>query len=340
MATLQVNPAGVKQRHARRWEPGSSKTCRKRDVRRKLFLRKSKPDALDHESWSRVARTNQTKSVSQEAAGAVLLVVGAGLGALGIKSFLLPNQFIDGGVTGVCMLLAQLTRVPLEALLVLVNIPFVLLGYQHMGTAFAVRSILAITALALGIVVLPFPPATVDHLLGAVFGGFFIGAGVGLAIRGGGVLDGTEILAVVLSKKTFVTVGEAILGLNVLVFSAAAGVLGIEPALYSMLTYFAASKTIDYLLHGFEAYNGVMVFSAHHEAIRQTILAELGRGVTVIKAAGGYTDVQQEVLYCVVTRLELSHFEAIVRKHDEGAFMVVTPVLDVSGGVVKQRAFH
>jgi uncharacterized membrane-anchored protein YitT (DUF2179 family) len=238
------------------------------------------------------------------------------------------------------MLLANLTGVPLGVILVAVNVPFVFLAYRHIGTAFAVRSILAITALALGLGVLPFPPATADKLLGAVFGGFFIGAGVGLAIRGGGVLDGTEILAVVLSKKTFVTVGEAILGLNVLVFSAAAGVLGIEPALYSMLTYFAASRTIDYLLHGIEAYNGVMVFSAHHEPIRQTILAELGRGVTVLKAVGGYTAVQQEVLYCVVTRLELSHLETLVRKHDVGAFIVVTPILDVSGGVVKQRGFH
>jgi uncharacterized membrane-anchored protein YitT (DUF2179 family) len=287
-----------------------------------------------------VSGTNPTKSISQELVGALLLAVGAGLGALGIKSFLLPNQFIDGGVTGVCMLLAQLTRVPLEVLLVLVNIPFAVLGYRHIGAVFAVRSILAITALAVGLIVLPFPPATADHLLGAVFGGFFIGAGTGVAIRGGGVLDGTEILAVVLSKRTFVTVGEAILGLNVVVFSAAAGVLGIEPALYSMLTYFAASKTIDYLLHGIEAYNGVMVFSAQHEPIRQTILAELGRGVTVLKAVGGYTAVQQEVLYCVVTRLELSHFETIVRKHDPSAFIVVTPILDVSGGVVKQRVFH
>src|SRR5262249_23986152 len=154
----------------------------------------------------------------------------------GIKSFLLPNQFIDGGATGVSMLLARLSGLPLEVLLVAVNIPFSWLAYRYIGTTFAVKSIGATVAVAVALHILPFPPATAAKLLGAVFGGFFIGAGVGPAIRAGGVLDGTEILAVVLSKKTFATVGEAILGLNVLVFSVAAGVLGIEPALYSMLT--------------------------------------------------------------------------------------------------------
>ena len=282
----------------------------------------------------------RTNTASQETARAGLLAVGAGLAALGIKSFLLPNGFIDGGATGVAMLIARLTGVPLALLLVLVNAPFVLLGYKHIGTPFAIRSIVAITILAVFLVVLPFNPATNDRVLGSFFGGFFIGAGVGLAIRGGGVLDGTEILAVVLSKRTFVTVGEAILLLNVLVFSAAAGALGVEPALYSMLTYFAASRTIDYLLHGIEAYNGVMIFSSQYEAIRQAILAEMGRGVTLLNAVGGYTAEYRAVLYCVVTRLELGQLETIVRKQDAGAFFVVSPVLDVSGGVVKQRVFH
>jgi uncharacterized membrane-anchored protein YitT (DUF2179 family) len=284
--------------------------------------------------------SNRAQSISQELSRAAMLAVGAGLAALGLKSFLLPNHFIDGGVTGVSMLLAKLTGAPLELLLIAVNVPFILLGYKHVGRVFAIRSLLAIAALALGLVILPLPPASEDHLLGAVFGGFFIGAGVGLAIRGGGVLDGTEILAVVLSKRTFVTVGEAILLLNVLVFSAAAGVLGVEPALYSMLTYFAASKTIDYLLHGLEAYNGVMVFSSQHESIRRAILAELGRGVTVLKGVGGYTAVEQNVLFCVVTRLELSRLESIVHRLDPSAFFVVTAVLEVNGGVVKQRKFH
>jgi uncharacterized membrane-anchored protein YitT (DUF2179 family) len=280
------------------------------------------------------------KTVLAESVRALLLIVGAGFVALGIKSFLLPSHFIDGGATGVSMLIARLTGIPLGPILVVVNLPFIFLGHRFLGAAFAWRTIGGIVLVALFVSVVPFKDATTDKLLAAVFGGFFIGAGVGLAIRGGGVLDGTEILAVVLSKHTFVTVGEAILGLNVVVFSAAAFVLGVESALYSMLTYFAASKTIDYLLHGIEAYNGVMVFSSKHEEIRHAILAEMGRGVTVLKAVGGYTAVQQEVLYCVVTRLELSQLEGLVRRSDRNAFFVVTPILDVSGGVVKQRAFH
>jgi uncharacterized membrane-anchored protein YitT (DUF2179 family) len=271
---------------------------------------------------------------------ALSLLGGVVVAALGLGGFLLPNHFIDGGVTGVSMLLARLLGIPLSILLVVVNAPFVLVGYRYIGSAFAVKSSLAIFALALCLALVPFPVATEDKLLGAVFGGFFIGAGVGLAIRGGGVLDGTEILAVVLSRRTFATVGEIILGLNVVIFSVATFFLGVEPALYSVLTYLAASKTIDYLLHGVEAYNGVMIVSRQHEAIRQAILTEMGRGVTGFRAKGGYTDTDQEVLFCVVTRLELTKLESIVKAKDVGAFIVISPVHETSGGVVKRRVFH
>lgn len=258
----------------------------------------------------------------------------------GLECFLLPNHFIDGGVTGVSMLLSQLIGVSLPVLLVLVNTPFLLFGYRHVGLEFSIKSIIAIIALAVVLALVPFPVATSDHLLASVFGGFFVGAGVGLAMRGGGVLDGTEILAVVLSKRTFATVGEIIMALNIVIFAIAAIFLGVEPALYSMLTYFTATKTIDYLLHGFEAYNGVMIVSKQHEAIRQSILAQMGRGVTAFKAQGGYTEVEQYVLYCVVTRLELTKLESIVRARDESAFVVISPIHEVNGGVVKRRAFH
>jgi uncharacterized membrane-anchored protein YitT (DUF2179 family) len=276
----------------------------------------------------------------RQAGNILTLLIGVLVAALGIASFLLPSHFIDGGVTGVSMLLARLTGMPLALLLVIVNIPFVVVGYWHVGKEFAVKSFVAIIGLALCLELIPFPVATSDKLLAAIFGGFFVGAGVGLAIRGGGVLDGTEILAVVLSKRTFVTVGEVILGLNVLIFTFAALFLGVEPALYSMLTYFAASRTIDYLLHGIEAYNGVMIFSGEHATIQQAILAGMGRGVTAFKARGGYTDTEQEVLFCVVTRLELTKLEGIVKAKDKGAFIVVSPIHETSGGVVKKRAFH
>jgi uncharacterized membrane-anchored protein YitT (DUF2179 family) len=268
------------------------------------------------------------------------LIVGALVAALGIDGFLLPNHFIDGGVTGISMLLAQWTRLPLALFLIALNSPFLLMGYRQIGRTFAVKSAMAIVALAIAVEVIPFPKATDDPLLGAVFGGFFIGAGVGLAIRNGGVLDGTEIFAVILSKRTFATVGEIILGVNVLMFTLAAFVLGAEPAMYSVLTYFTAFKTIDYLLHGIEAYNGVMIVSDKHAEIREVILSELGRGVTVLKGRGGYTKAEQNVLYCVVTRLELNRLEGLIHALDDAAFVVISPVHEVSGGTLKRRVFH
>jgi uncharacterized membrane-anchored protein YitT (DUF2179 family) len=270
----------------------------------------------------------------------LMLLAGVIVAAIGLKGFLLPNRFIDGGITGVSMLLADLTRVPLPLWLVIVNIPFILIANRLIGRTFAIQSGIAILGLAFAVAVIPFPPLTSDKLLGAVFGGFFVGAGVGLAIRSGGVLDGTEILAVILSARTFATVGEVILLLNVIIFSFAAVFLGIEPALYSMLTYLAASKTIDYLLHGIEAYNGVMILTEQRETIKNAILQELGRGVTNFKTLGGYSGVEQEVLFCVVTRLEITRLESIIQRNDPKAFVVILPVLDARGGVVKRRSTY
>lgn len=278
--------------------------------------------------------------LANEIRGAAQILAGAVLCTLGIKSFLVPNHFIDGGVTGVSMLVAKTTGMPLAVLVAVVNAPFLFLGYRHIGKAFTIKSAVAIAAFSIFLYVLPFPEITRDKTLDAIFGGFFLGAGVGLAIRGGGVLDGTEILAVILSKNTPATVGEVILGLNVGIFSVAALSLGVETALYSMLTYFAASRTIDYLLHGLEAYNGVMVFSTEPSAIREAILNELGRGVTVMKAVGGYSASEREVLYCVVTRLELTRIQTLVKEKDPNAFIVISPVHEVIGGYVKRRAFH
>jgi len=154
------------------------------------------------------------------------------------------------------------------------------------------------------------------------------------------VLDGTEVLALIVSKNTFATVGDVILGLNVVIFTGAAFFLGIELALYSMLTYFAASQTIDYLLHGIEEYNGVTIFSAQSEKIKEALLNQLGRGVTVFKGRGGYTESEQDILFCVVTRLEITKLKTVVEEHDESAFLVIAPIHETSGGVVKQRAFH
>jgi uncharacterized membrane-anchored protein YitT (DUF2179 family) len=276
----------------------------------------------------------------REVGHAALILLGVFSAALGLKGFLLPSRFIDGGVTGVSMLVAELSGVPLSALIVVFNIPFLLFGYKQIGRTFALKSVAAIFGLAACLAFVKFPAVSDDKLLDAVFGGFFIGAGIGLAIRGGGVLDGTEVAALFLSKRLGTQVGDIILVLNIVIFSVAAAFLGVEPALYSMLTYFAASKTIDFIIHGIEEYNGVIIVSPHSKEIREAILHELARGVTIYKGHGGFTDAEHDILFCVVTRLEIARLRRVVAEHDPSAFVVVHRIADASGGVVKRRVVH
>lgn len=280
------------------------------------------------------------KKACQEIGRAAFIALGILSAGLGLKGFLLPSGFIDGGVTGISMLAAALSRVPLWLWLLGFNAPFVIIGYWQVSKVFALKSTLAIAGLAAALALLKYPSVTDDKLLTAVFGGFFLGAGIGLAMRGGGVLDGTEIAALLLSKRAAVTVGDVILGFNIVIFTAAALLLGIEPALYSMLTYFSASRTIDFILHGIEEYNGVIIISARNAEIKAAILHDLGRGVTVYKGQGGQSEAEQDSLFCVVTRLEIHKVKNIAHELDESAFIVVHPISDVSGGVVKKRLIH
>jgi uncharacterized membrane-anchored protein YitT (DUF2179 family) len=260
---------------------------------------------------------------------------------MGLKGFLLSSNFIDGGVTGVSMLLAKATGLPLAIWIPLANVPFIALAYRQMGAAFAVRSTLAIGALASELAFIPYPGVTHDLVLTSVFGGFFIGAGIGLAVRGGAVLDGTEIAALLVSKRSHVLrVGDVILVLNVAIFSVAVFVLGVEPALYSMLTYFAAARTLDFVLHGIDEYTAVIVVSGHSAAIRERITGDLGRGVTVYRGYGGLSGTKQDILYCVVTRLEIGKVKGIVRESDPSAFVVYHPLSGAEGGFVKRRGAH
>jgi uncharacterized membrane-anchored protein YitT (DUF2179 family) len=270
----------------------------------------------------------------------LFIVIGILSAGLGLKGFLLPSHFIDGGVTGVSMLVSALSRFSLPLLIVIINAPFIVIGYRHISRLFALKSALAIGGLALCLAFIPYPVATGDKLLAAVFGGFFLGAGVGLSIRAGGVLDGTEVMALIISKKMGTTVGDIILILNIIIFAVAAVFLGLEPALYSILTYFSASKTIDFLLHGIEEYNGITIISPHHEEIRAMILQELGRGVTIYKGVGGLTRAEQDILFCVVTRLEIPKLKSSVKRIDEAAFIAVHRITDASGGVMKKQVLH
>jgi uncharacterized membrane-anchored protein YitT (DUF2179 family) len=277
----------------------------------------------------------------RESLNALLIVAGILSASLGLKGFLLSSNFIDGGVTGVSMLLAKLTTAPLSLWLPLVNAPFIAIGYRQMGAAFAVRSALAIAGLSAALATIHVPDVTPDLLLTAVFGGFFIGAGIGLAVRGGAVLDGTEIAALLISKRShLLRVGDVILIFNVALFLAAMSVLGVEPALYSILTYIAAARTLDFVIYGLEEFTAITIVSAHSATIRERITGELERGVTVYKGYGGLSGADQEILYCVVTRLEIGKVKNIVRAVDESAFVVTHPLADAEGGVVKRAAMH
>ena len=281
------------------------------------------------------------KKLIRETLHTTLILLGILSAGLGLKGFLLSSHFIDGGVTGISMLLANVLGWPLSILILAINLPFIALGYRQIGRAFAIKSTLAIAGLALCLAFVKYPDVTPDKLLTAVFGGFFIGAGIGLAIRGGAVLDGTEIAALLISKSShLLKVGDVILLLNILIFSTAAFFLGIESALYSMLTYFAASKTVDFLIHGVEEYTAVIIMSERSEEIRQVILRDLQRGVTVYKGRGGLTDAEQDILLCVVTRLEIGRVKTAAQEIDPGAFIVVHPLADAEGGVIKRLALN
>ena len=237
------------------------------------------------------------------------------------------------------MLLTQATGLPLSVLLPLINPPFIAVGYRHIGRAFALRSALTIAGLAVALATIHYPDVTPDRVLTAVFGGFFIGAGIGLAIRGGAVLDGTEIAALLVSKRSdLLRVGDVILGLNVVTFFVAIWVLGVEEALYSLLTYVTASRTLDFILHGIEEFTAVIIVSQRSQAIRERITGELGRGVTVHKGEGGVSGAEQNILYCVVTRLEIGKVKGIAREIDALAFIVTHPLADAEGGVIKKPA--
>jgi uncharacterized membrane-anchored protein YitT (DUF2179 family) len=274
----------------------------------------------------------------------LLLVLGVASASFGLKSFLLPSNFIDGGVTGISLLVEQKTGISLSILLILINIPFVVLGYWQIGRKFFIKSIIAIAGLAIVVHVIPYPIITEDKLLVSVFGGFFLGAGIGLAMRAGAVLDGTEVTAIYLSKKLGLSIGDIILLFNIAIFSVAAYLIGREAALYSILTYMAASKTVTLIIEGIEEYTGVTIISHKHDEIRNMIIDKLGRGVTVYQGKGGYGKIDHqrrdiEIIYAVVTRLETSRLNAEIEKIDPSAFVITNSIKDTKGGMIKKRPF-
>lgn len=291
----------------------------------------------------RLQETKPVLQVNSAIKDTLFIFFGIFAAAFGLESFLLPNRFIDGGATGISLLVSEVTEIPLAVLIIFVNVPFLFMAYKTIGKQFAVKALLAILGLAMVLALIDFPEVTQDKLLVAVFGGFFLGAGIGMSIRGGSVLDGTEVLAIYLSKKLGVKIGDVIILINIVIFLAAAYLLSIEAALYSMLTYLAASKTLDFVVDGIEEYTGVTIISPKSEAIRQMVTEKLGRGLTIYKASGGYGKEgernEYDVIYTVITRLEIRKLTVELEKLDPKAFVVMSSINDTRGGMIKKRSF-
>ena len=275
-----------------------------------------------------------------------LIILGILSAGMGLKGFLLSSSFIDGGVTGISMLLSDIFGIPLALLIFFINIPFLILGLKQLGIAFALKSSLAIAGLSLCLAFMPFPDVTQDKLLTAVFGGLFIGAGIGLAMKGGAVLDGTEIAAVLLSRKAHILkVSDIILVFNVLIFTSALYFLGVESALYSILTYLGAAKMLDFILNGIEQFTAITIISLNSEPIRVLITEKLNRGVTIYQGKSGFgknglENDPRDIIMTVATRLEIPNLRREILEIDPKAFIVQQSVDDTTGGLLKRKGLH
>ncbi|MBI5402038.1 MAG: YitT family protein [Ignavibacteriae bacterium] len=271
-----------------------------------------------------------------------LLCAGVLSAGFGLRGFLLPNNFIDGGAVGISLLISEVSGFSLSYLLILVNLPFILLGIKTISRGFALKTAVSILLLSVAVAFFPYPQITSDKLLVAVFGGLFLGTGIGLAVRGGGVIDGTEVLAINLSKKTGLTIGDIIFIINIIIFSTAAYLLSVETALYSILTYLSASKSVDFVIEGIEEYLGVTIISDKSELVRRAIINVMGNGVTIFKGEKGYgkhlvNEGGTDILYTVLSRLEVSKLKNLIEEIDTDAFVTMHSIKDTKGGMIKKK---
>ena len=270
----------------------------------------------------------------------IYMILGVISATIGLKAFLLSNNFLDGGAMGVSLLINILTDFDLSLLILMINLPFIIIGYRQISWQFAIRSTISIILLSVLMHFVELPSITSDKLLIAIFGGVFLGAGIGFSIRGGSVIDGTEVMAIYMSRRGGITVGNFIAIFNVALFIIAASLINVETAMYSMLTYVAASKSVDFIINGIEEYIGVTIVSPQNADIRHMITDQLHRGVTVYRAAGGYQsahDENRKVLFCVVTRLEVTKLLSEIEKIDPTAFVVQHSIREIKGGVLKKH---
>ena len=273
-----------------------------------------------------------------------LLACGVSLAVLAMKGFMIPNMFMDGGITGISILFHEIFHINISLLLLVLSIPFIYLGYKRIGKTFAVQTTVAVLLLAAGLQYIKIEPITSDKLLIAIFGGVLMGTGMGLVIRAGGVIDGAEVIAVFTRKKTGFSNSEIIMAFNTMIFAVAAFQFGIETAMYSIITYFAATRATDYVVDGIEEYTAMNIISSRQEEIKDFLVNELGKGITVYHGERGYmpgnfdikTDCQ--IIVTVITRLEIVQVQDAIIKIDPKAFVYIQSIREATGGILKAKA--
>jgi uncharacterized membrane-anchored protein YitT (DUF2179 family) len=271
----------------------------------------------------------------------VFLLLGSVLAATGLEIFLIPNNLIDGGIVGVSIIAGYLTKLPFSVFVVLLNLPFLLMGYKQIGKTFVFSSLFSIVSLSLWTMLLhPVPGLTEDVLLASVFGGIILGIGVGLIIRYGGSLDGTEMVSIIINEKTPFSVGEIVMFFNIFILGSSGLIFGWDRAMYSLIAYFIAYKVIDVTIEGLDEAKAAIIISDRHVEIADAIMARLGRGVTYLEGKGAFSNDHKTVLYSVVTRLEIAKLKTIIHDKDENAFVTINDVSDVMGGKHRKRAIH
>ncbi|MFQ6386740.1 YitT family protein [Priestia megaterium] len=271
----------------------------------------------------------------------LFILVGALLMAVGLEFFLVPNEVIDGGIVGISIILSHLTDVQIGFYIFVLNLPFFFIGYKQIGKTFALSTLLGVIILSIATSIFhDLPVLTGDPLLATVFGGIVLGVGVGIVIRYGGSLDGTEILAILFNKRTPFSVGETIMFFNLFILGSAGFVFGWDRAMYSLMAYFIAFKTIDIVIQGLDESKSAWIISEQYKQIGEAILARLGRGVTYLNGEGAYTGDDKKVIFCVITRLEEAKLKAIIDEIDPSAFFAVAAIAEVRGGRFKKRDIH
>lgn len=271
------------------------------------------------------------------------IVLGAGLAVIAMKGFMIPNRFLDGGITGISILLHEIFHIDISILSVILNIPFIYLGYKRIGKTFAIQTVIALTLLSLGLTFIDIGPITSDKLLIAIFGGILIGTGIGLVIRAGGVLDGAEVIAVFAKRKSAFSNSEIIMAFNTIIFAVAAFQFGIETAMYSIITFFTATRATNYIVDGIEEYTAMNIISSQQEEIKSFLVNELGKGITVYKGERGYlpgsfdSKTDCDIIVTIVTRLEIKQIEDALTRIDPAAFVYIQSIKEATGGILKAK---